>query len=68
MKNRIIGALAMFALLNAPAMFAWMALDVTYWKAYVTAFATTMTVSVAFSIIEYLKVKIHGSKPNAKTV
>lgn len=55
MKNKnLFPALAMFALLNVPATFGYM-LGVTYWKAYLIAFFTTITVMVAYSIIEYLK-------------
>lgn len=55
MKNKnIFPALAMFALLNVPATFGYM-LGVTYWKSYVIAFFTTISVMVANAIIEVAK-------------
>jgi hypothetical protein len=54
MKNKLIGASAMFALLNVPALFGYI-IDVVYWKAYLIAFITTITVMVVNAIIEYLK-------------
>lgn len=54
MKNKIIGALSMFVLLNIPAIFGSV-IGIVYWKAYLIAFITTITVMVAYSIIEYLK-------------
>lgn len=54
MKNKLIGALAMFALLNIPAVFGSV-IGVIYWKAYLIAFITTITVMVVNGIIEYLK-------------
>ena len=55
MKNKkIIPALSMLALLNVPALFGYV-IGVTYWKAYIIAFITTLTVMVTYSIIEYLK-------------
>ena len=55
MKNKkIIPALSMLALLNVPALFGYV-IGVTYWKAYIIAFITTLIVMVTYSIIEYLK-------------
>lgn len=54
MKNKLIGASAMFALLNIPALFGYV-IGVAYWKAYLIAFITTITVMVVNAIIEYLK-------------
>jgi hypothetical protein len=54
MKNKLIGASAMFALLNIPALFGYI-IGVVYCKAYLIAFITTITVMVVNAIIEYLK-------------
>jgi len=50
-------ALAMFALLNVPALFGYV-IGVTYWKAYLIALFTTLTVMVMYGIIEYMKVAL----------
>lgn len=55
MKNKkLMPALAMFALLNTPALFGYV-IGVTYWKAYIIAFLTTISVMVANAIIEVAK-------------
>ena len=57
-KNKIIGALAMLALLLVPALIGkgvnYLIGD-CYLTFYITAFVTTISVMVAYSIIEYLK-------------
>ncbi len=57
-KNKIIGALAMLALLTVPALIGkgvnYLIGD-GYLTFYITAFVTTISVMVAYSIIEYLK-------------
>ena len=57
-KNKIIGALAMLALLSVPALIGKgvsCLLGDSYITFYITAFITTISVMIAYSIIEYLK-------------
>lgn len=57
-KNKIIGALAMLALLLVPALIGKgvsYLLGDSYITFYITSFITTISVMIAYSIIEYLK-------------
>ena len=52
-KDKLIGAASMLLLLTLPATFGYW-IGVSFIKAYLIAFTTTISVMVAYAIIEYM--------------